>query len=552
MSNILINLAAEFTGRKAFKQASKSTSALEKGVKSLGKTMGIALSAQAVVAFGKASVKAFADDQKSAVLLANAVKNLGIEMEAPAIEGFIQRLSQSAAVADDELRPAMQKLLTTTGSVAKSQKMLADAVEISRGSGVDLATVTQDLANAYVGNTKGLKKYNLGLTQAELKTASFADIQKKLNKQFAGSNAAYLETYAGKMDALTVASGEAQETIGKGLVDSLIILVGQDAGVTGLTNQFASLAKNIAETTTGMAAFYKSVEDGGSVFTPIVNYMKWFMKHVPNIYKILGWFKKFSPANDMGPGQVSTIGDYQATQDAAKNRKAKAKLEADAAKRAKALAAAAAKQAAAAKATLAEQKKQDALKKASSIFDIRQIEIIAALKGNISAQDRLRLELQFALATDNVDEAKKLTYQLAISQGMTVALAKELASLPAASNPFAAWKGYLDDIELQAKKIAADAAAAAAAGKGGSGGGAGGGGGAAGIPPVFIPKSGADAYGGINNITGINRLGVATGGNQTIKVDLNIDGKLIAQLLQDASANGNQVYVNRVTGGFYY
>jgi multidrug efflux pump subunit AcrA (membrane-fusion protein) len=254
----------------------------------------------------------------------------------------------------------------------------------------------------------------------------------------------------------------------------------------------------------------------------------------------------------MGPGQVSTIGDYQATQDAAKNRKAKAKLEADAAKRAKALAAAAAKQAAAAKATLAEQKKQDALKKASSIFDIRQIEIIAALKGNISAQDRLRLELQFALATDNVDEAKKLTYQLAISQGMTVALAKELASLPAASNPFAAWKGYLDDIELQAKKIAADAAAAAAAGKGGSGGGAGGGGGAAGIPPVFIPKSGADAYGGINNITGINRLGVATGGNQTIKVDLNIDGKLIAQLLQDASANGNQVYVNRVTGGFYY
>jgi hypothetical protein len=80
----------------------------------------------------------------------------------------------------------MQTLLTTTGSLVNSQKMLAQAVEISRGSGVELSTVVQDLNNAFVGNTKGLKKYNLGLTQAELKVASFADIQKKLNDQFSG------------------------------------------------------------------------------------------------------------------------------------------------------------------------------------------------------------------------------------------------------------------------------------------------------------------------------------------------------------------------------
>jgi len=343
MATLRVDIASEFTGAKAFKQAGKSTSALEKGVKSLGKTMGIALSAQAVVAFGKASVKAFMDDQKSAVLLANAVKNLGIEMEAPAIEGFIQNLSKQAAIADDELRPAMQKLLTQTGSVTKSQELLANAIEISRGSGVALETVTSDLSAAYVGNTKGLRKYNLGLTQAELKTASFADIQEKLNNQFKGSNAAYLDTYAGKMEALTVASGEAQETIGKGLVDALVILVGQDQGISGLTGKFSQLATDIAEVTTGMAAFYKSVEDGGSALSPLLDFMQMANDKLPNIYKVLGWFKKFAPANSTDATGVSTIGEYNESQDQMKRGKARAKLEADAEKRAKILAAAAAK-----------------------------------------------------------------------------------------------------------------------------------------------------------------------------------------------------------------
>ena len=544
--SLVVQIVGEFTGARAFKQAGKATSTLEKSVKSLGKTMGIALSAQAVVAFGKASVKAFADDQKSAVLLANAVKNLGIEMEAPAIEGFIQHLSKQASVADDQLRPAMQALLTTTGSVTKSQKMLADAIEISRGSGVDLATVAQDLANAYVGNTKGLKKYNLGLTQAELKASSFFDIQNRLNKQFAGSNAAYLETYAGKMEALTVASGEAQETIGKGLVDALVILVGQDEGVTGLSDRFATLASDISQVVTGMAAFYKSVEDGGSVLTPIINYMKWFTKHMPSIYKILGWFKRFSPENSTDATGTSTIGDYNATKDAAKNRKAKQKLEADADKRAKLLAAAALRQAAAAKAATAEAKKQAALKKASAMFDMEQIQLIAALKGNISASDRTRLELQLALATDNVEEAKKLTYQLAISQGMTVKLAAELASLPKANNPFAAWKGYLDDVELQAKRIAemkfqAEAAAAAAAASSASAG-------------KLSPKDIVDMY-RVPDMTGAQlesarERGQSYGSNNAGAVKVFIDGKEVVNAVVDQAMSGNNAYLNRRLGGF--
>lgn len=547
MSNILISLAAEFVGKKAFKDASTSVSKLDSAAKKLGRTLGVSLGSAAVVSFGKASVKAFMEDEKAAVQLATAVKNLGLAFEAPAMEGFISTLSKSAAVSDDQLRPAMQKLLTTTGSLGKAQMMLSDAINISRGSGVDLVTVAQDLSNAYVGNTKGLKKYNLGLSQAELKSASFLDIQEKLNKQFSGANAAYLETYAGKMEAITIASKEAQETIGKGLVDAFQILAGQQTGIAGLTSQIDKLATAVNESIVGMAAWFKTIEDGGSVLTPIVEYMKWFVDTMPNIYKILGWFRKFAPpTEDPNSLQARQHSAYQ-------NAAARKAAEAAAAKRAKELAALLAKQNKATKSLTDEQKKQLALKKAGSIFDMQQIELIAALKGNVSAEDRKRLELQLALATGNLDEAKKLTYELAISQGMTAKLAADLASLPAANNPFAAWKGYLDEIELQAKRIASfgtGSASAVVVAPTNTSGGTGTGAGASVIENYRLDQLKTNVV-PLPSVADVARLAAPIGkGASTIGDYLNvvvqIDGKAVAAAVQNQNNSGNTTGFTRL------
>jgi hypothetical protein len=239
MADLRIDLAAEFKGKKAFKEADKATSGLEKAVGSLGKKLIAVFAVQKIAAFGKASVKAFIEDEKAVTKLNTAVKNLGLELSAPSINKYIDNLSKVSGVADDELRPAFQALITTTGSVTASQKALQQAIDISAGSGIELTTVSQDLANAYVGNTKGLKKYNLGLTQAQLKTASFADISEKLNKQFSGANATYLETYAGKIALLSVAAGEAQEKIGQGIIDLAMAVTGA-GDVEQLIQQIAS------------------------------------------------------------------------------------------------------------------------------------------------------------------------------------------------------------------------------------------------------------------------------------------------------------------------
>jgi hypothetical protein len=61
---LTISLAAEFVGKNAFKQADKATDKLSKNVKSLGRALGVTLGVGAILAFGKASVKAAAADEK--------------------------------------------------------------------------------------------------------------------------------------------------------------------------------------------------------------------------------------------------------------------------------------------------------------------------------------------------------------------------------------------------------------------------------------------------------------------------------------------------------
>lgn len=480
MSDLRIDIAAIFKGKKQFNMAEKAVGNLEKKALSLGKTLGLALSVGAVTAFGKASVKAFMDDEKSAALLANTVKNLGKELELPSIEKFIGNMESATGIADDELRPAMQKLLSTFKDTADAQSMLSLATEVSRGSGESLATVVADLTKAASGQTKGLEKYKLGVTAAELKTMTFEQIMEKLNKQFKGSNAAYLETYAGKMEKLRTAAGNAQEIIGKGLVDALIALTGS-LDIQDLSTKMISFAQNLANAfvTVGNIigeniAFVKTL---GAVIIGVFTATKIyagalvFINLIKNITKVMKLLREVSIATAIaqafainpvaglvagGALIAAIIGanklidklakpveatpsvipnfngladpKYKKFQaDQIKNAKLSAKIEADKLK----------------------------LQKASAIFEMSKIQLIAALKGNVSAEERDRLELQLALETENVNEVTRLTGKIAEAQGLSIALTNYLKALPAANNPFVAWKGYLDDIELQAKRIAA-------------------------------------------------------------------------------------------------
>lgn len=220
-----INIASKFDA-KGFKQAETALGKLSGTAKKVAGGLGLAFGAQAIASYGKAAAKAFAEDEAAALRLSRAVDNLGIGFANPAIADYIANLERTAAVADDILRPAFQGLLTTTGSLTKSQELLNNAITISRASGVDLATVTEDLGRGYIGITKGLTKYNTGLTRAELQSKSFNEILGVILKRSAGAAEDYLDTTAYKFDVLSVASSNASEIIGGSLVDAFALVGG--------------------------------------------------------------------------------------------------------------------------------------------------------------------------------------------------------------------------------------------------------------------------------------------------------------------------------------
>ena len=431
MTDLAIRIATTMDAT-GLNKADKQVKSFEKSVKSLGRTLGLSLSAAAVVAFGKKAAQAFIQDEKEAQRLTTAVKNLGLELSAPAISQYIDNLSKISGVADSQLRPAFQALLQTTGSVTASQQALQQAIDVSVGSGIELTTVSQDLANAYIGVTRGLRKYNLGLTQAELKAASFEEISAKLNKQFSGANAAFLDTYAGKLQRLGTAAGEAQEAIGASVIELAMAVTG--------ASDVEQLIGKIASATDFAVARLDNFIEGWKILKAIINSsLGEFKKNIQAVQ--VEEFNRRMRRDYMKPFEGTTI--PMSPQAMAQQRAA----EAAARKRSAELLKSQQK-------NTAELKKQNSLKKTGTLFDQTQIQIIAALKGKVSADDRKRLELQLALATENVSEVERLGKQLAISQGLGEDLAKFLTTLPSAKNPFEAWKGFLDGLEAQAARIA--------------------------------------------------------------------------------------------------
>jgi hypothetical protein len=185
--SIIIDVAAEFTGKKAFKQAETATDRLTKSAKSLGKTLGISLGTAAILGFAKASVKAAAADQKAQQQLALALKNVGLGRDAATAEGYIQRLQSEFGIVDDKLRPAYQILAVATRDTAESQRLMGIAMDVSAANGLDLNAVSKALSKAYLGNNTALSKLGVGISKADLKTKSFKEITDQLSVTFAGA-----------------------------------------------------------------------------------------------------------------------------------------------------------------------------------------------------------------------------------------------------------------------------------------------------------------------------------------------------------------------------
>lgn len=399
---------------KGFKDLQKQSKASDKVLGALSSKLAAVFSVGAIIKFGKESVKAFTQDDKAAKTLTRTLGNLGLAFDDMRVKTFLGDLEKTSGVLDDKLRPAFQTLITTTGSVTKSQDLLTLALDVSAGSSVDLVTVAQDLSRAYTGNTRGLKKYSLGLSDAQLKTKNFEQIQGLLNRQFSGQNQVRLDSYEGKVAQLGVAFANLQETVGKSLVNALETASGNQ-GVGGLVTEIENLGRQIANIIDGLDLLIGKIRELPVVGENLPGFFD--VGNVPVIGTYLKLLDAYMEAQKIKPKPFQTGMSVTGSTDFYN------KLERDRAAAEKAAAARLKKlqQEALRKEKLAQAEKKrtaeiERLRSAIQFrFDIDAINLQAALRRNLSTSDRERaLQLSaLKIADFETDEEAIKTLQAA-------------------------------------------------------------------------------------------------------------------------------------------
>ena len=163
-------------------------------------------------------VNAALADEEAMRKLALTLENVGVAHDTQRVEDFISVLERSTGVADDELRPAYDRLIRSIGDTAAANDMLKLSMDISAGTGKSLQAVTEALGKAYDGNTSGLSRLGAGIDASIIKSGNMQAITQALSDTFSGQAAESADTLRGRMKVLNQAVDNLGEAFGKGLL----------------------------------------------------------------------------------------------------------------------------------------------------------------------------------------------------------------------------------------------------------------------------------------------------------------------------------------------
>jgi hypothetical protein len=263
---------------KNLDKADKDVATFGDKIAKFGKMAGAAFAAAGAAAVAYAGklaidgVKSAIEDEAAQAKLANTLRNVtkATDDQVAATEDYILKTSLATGVADDELRPSLDRLTRATKDLDKAQQLQTLALDIAAGSGKSLQAVTESLSKAQEGNLAGLSRLGVGLDKAELKTLTFDQITAKLAGTFENQASKQADTFQGKLARLTVAFDEGKETVGAYILDAITPMVEalvknvipaiQDF-TSNLGDKLAPVMKVIQPIINGLRSAFNSVRD---------------------------------------------------------------------------------------------------------------------------------------------------------------------------------------------------------------------------------------------------------------------------------------------------
>ena len=534
VKGLLIPLSVAYDAR-GLNKATTELGAFEGVVNKLQKRLVGVFAVDKVLAFGKATVEAFAADQKAAAEFGMTLANLGLANAITQSTDFITKLSEIYGITKDQLEPAFATLARATRSATESQSLLQTALDISAGTGKDLASVTLALSKAYGGNNAALSRLGAGLTKAQLAHNTFAQNVKILNSVFKGDAKAAADTFQGSIDRLKNTAHDASVEIGGSLVNAFTALAGTGSNSFNWVKTLGDDISTAVYWATKLAISIKDVLNPAQWVKGPSAILNQLTKDQANLE--VQFNKTLVPFKEgLGLTRQDAIAKANILKSANQNLAVQKQITAQA--NAQVLAA----------------KAKAVLDAAGRVTDLQQIEITAALMQTRDQQTIDRLNLQKALLDQNSTAAGDLAQKV---------LAANLAALQStAIDPFGNWTtgalaaiNSIKDLQAQLAKLGSATVSA----------------------PSIVSTNTAAAVTAADIINGtgyVSSTGVSSNdpnagtfaqyyqgtsgglyGSTPVNVVVSVDksGNLIANVqngLNQATANGSPNNINRVTYDF--
>jgi hypothetical protein len=413
--NVVINFLTKFD-KKGLQRATKELKGFDKFIasskfatKAALVTAGIA-SAYALDRLAKSSVRAALEQERLDKSIEQSLSSINELGSLGSVKTLITDLQTATNITEDQLTPALNGLIISTGNLGKAQNLLSVAIDTSKGSGVDLLTVTDALGKANRGNFRALGQLGLGFNAVTAAEMGLADITDYLTLKFGGAAQRATETFGSKLDDLKISAGEAQENLGQGFITAAEIIMGssnatdvfgaklEQLGLNGgyIIISLADKAKKISEAFSSLNTGIKGNSILAFLLTAGIS---------PKLGALGNLFKGL--AKD---GKEIADTSKETTAQTEEQKASAAKLAALQAKFDKFAAAALDKT----KKLTKEKAAQAALDKKraelESMFDIDKINLQAALSRKLSGEDEIRVKLMQKLAEGTakaVDEAQR-------------------------------------------------------------------------------------------------------------------------------------------------
>jgi hypothetical protein len=450
-TDVKIDIAAEFTGKKAFKQAETSADKLGKGVKRLAGALGLAFSTRAIVNFGRLAVKASLEQQAEQNRL-NQLLKVGVgatTQEIALLNDQAKVLEKIGVVSGGNITQTQSQLATFNLQVSTIEALtpaILDYVTAEKGataSTADFKSMTNGLAQALNGNFASLTRVGFVLdenTKKQIANGTEAEradaLVKVLNSTYKDFNKNLRATDAGQMQVLSNAAQDATAIIGTGLLDALKGL-GKDSSVDNLAQKMQDTAIYTADVIRGIGVLVEKLKGLGG--------LDWgYAIEMGNKFSILGLLNALGGDSKSAAIQKSTDNAHL------KSLQNQFKLSTKIVNNAKKLTAEELKQLKTKKLQQAIDKANLALNKGEEVFDMDKIQIAAALT---SQAEQLGKATSSAQVLQIANDIARLNVKKSILALEDAIAAKDEAAITAATKKLNADLKVLGTLGAQNLKL---------------------------------------------------------------------------------------------------